>query len=105
RFQPGAVITTNIVDCLLAILHGAGVVGEAPPLVTRSAAEARELQQLLLALPILVNAFLEDDAEILPDLGERVAVVFSKLLQVAQDPVRDAFPDGREKGAFLYHLA
>ena len=66
--------------------------------------EAGQLVDRVAALGILIEAFLEDAAEIIPDTVVTVLVAFRELGEFLNDAVGDAFLDRGEDGAFLNQL-
>ena len=67
--------------------------------------KARQRQQLVAPLVILVDALLEDAAERLPDLGEAFRVLVREGLQLGDDPAGDGLADLRHLRVVLQHLA
>ena len=71
----------------------------------RRRGEAGDLEQAVAPLRILVQALLDDRAEILPDLGEFLRLGLGELAELLHDAVGDALADRREDRALLDHLA
>ena len=67
--------------------------------------EAGDLEQAVAALGVLVQAFLDDRAEMLPDLGELLGLGFGELAELLHDAVGHALADRGEDVAFLDQLA
>ena len=67
--------------------------------------EAGDLEQAVAALRVLVQAFLDDRAEILPDLGEFLRLCFGELAELLHDAVGHALADRGEDVALLDHFA
>ena len=67
--------------------------------------EAGDLEQAVAAFRVLVQAFLDDRAEMLPDLGELLGLGFGELAELLHHAVGHAFADCREHVALLDQLA
>ena len=67
--------------------------------------EAGDLEQAVAALGVLVQAFLDHRAEMLPHLGELVRLGLGELAELLHYAVGDALADRREDVALLDHLA
>ena len=71
----------------------------------RSRGEAGDLEQGVAPLGVLVEAFLDDRAEILPDLGELLRLALGELAELLHDAVGHALSDRGEDVALLDQLA
>ena len=67
--------------------------------------EARQRQQFLAPLEILVEAFLDDRAEGVPDLREILRILVAEAFEFADDPRGHGLPDLRQLRIVLQHLA
>ncbi len=67
--------------------------------------EAGDLEQAVAAFRVLVQAFLDDRTEMLPDLGEFLGLGFGELAELLHDPVGHALADRREDVALLDQFA
>ena len=74
-------------------------------LLARRRGEARQGQQLFAPLEILVDAFLEDRTEPVPDLGKIVRILVGEAFELRHDPGRHRLADLRQLRIVLQHLA
>ena len=105
RAQRLEALAADRVDRVLAGLHARDVVGEADPAVLGGAAEARELEQALALLVVLVEALLEHRAELVPE-GRVVAVLgLGAALELVEQALDQVLADPGEHRAVLQRLA
>src|SRR5262245_41896042 len=105
-FEASEVLTCQIVDRGLTLLERSDVVLEAAPFACRRRRlEAAQGEKRVASLEVAIKSFLQDRAEIVPDLGVSRGLLLCDLLELAEDAARDAFPDRRQNRAFLDHLA
>ncbi len=85
------IVAEEIIDRRLVRPQRGDIVGERAPAVADRGRgrKARELEELVAPLGILVEPFLQYGAEILPDLLERLRVVFGRLGQLLQHAIGD----------------
>ena len=67
--------------------------------------EAGDLEHAVAALRVFVQAFLDDRAEVLPDLGELLGLRFGELAELLHHAVGHALADRREHVALLDQFA
>src|SRR5258708_2981483 len=110
RFQPG--IRLQPLDAVAGQKIHLGLIGLQVrdillqrPLLARRGGEPRQRQQFLAPLKILVDAFLDDRAETIPDLLKIFRLLFGELLQFADHPAGYRFADLHQLRIVLQHLA
>jgi hypothetical protein len=97
-FEPRDVVAGEVVDRGLVLLERADVVLEAPPAVARRRrleAGEGEGEEGIAAFEVLVDAFLEDGAEMLPDLGVVVRLLLRERGPALRRRNRLALEPGR----------
>ncbi len=102
-FRRSRAVAGEIVDLGLVRLQVGDIVLQRA-LLSGGRREARQRQQLLAALEILVDAFLDHRAEGVPDLGEGLGILLAQRLQLADHAGRHGLPDLRELRIVLQHL-
>src|SRR5262249_28393037 len=92
--EPRDVVARQIVDRGLVLLERGDVLFQAAPRAGRPGGlEAAERQQLLAALEILVDPFLQDAAEVVPDLQVRLGLLLGELPEFTEQATRQALRD------------
>ena len=106
RGQALGVLAGEVVDRGLVLAQVLDIIGERAVAVGMLGRyEARDLVQRVAPLRVLVKAFLDDGAEMLPDLGEFLRLALRELGQFLHDPVGHALADRAEDRALLNHFA
>ena len=106
RGEALGVIAGQVKDRRLVLAQRGDILGQRP--VGRRMGggyEAGDLEQAVAALGVLVQAFLDHRAEMLPHLGELVRLGLGELAELLHYAVGDALADRREHVALLDHLA
>ena len=113
-FQVGALLRGreaaggDVVDLLLPVLHARDVVGERDGLVARVAVRRREAEQprnpLAVGL-ILADPFLDDAAELAPEVGVPVRLLLRQFLEQPQDALDRRVANGLHVARLLEDLA
>ena len=98
------IVRHQVVDRLLAFLHPRHVISERGQPVDAGRAEAQQRRDLAAAVVVLVDALLEDGAEILPE-GRVILVVLGAGREFGQHLAGHGPPDAAEDGRRLQHLA
>ena len=104
--QALAVVAGSIIDGLLTLGHGLGVLAERDHLLLFSAPEEQQITKLVrLAAVRVVNAKLEATAKVLKELLIRLAIVVSHVAEVVRNLLLDAPRDGVKLAVMLQGLA
>ena len=99
-------VAGGVVDGLLTLGHGLGVLGQRHELVLARTPEEQEVSQLVGLLAVaLVDAELEAAAEALEELLVGVAVLVAHGLELGRDLLLDAVGDGVKLAVLLQRLA
>ena len=100
------VLAADVVDRLLLLRHGLDILVEGEPaLAALHGLEAREWQQLVLLLGVLVEPFLQHRAEVLPERRVLLGCLLGPLGEVGEDPLDQPGANLRQDRVVLQGLA
>ena len=90
---------------MIRLERGDVIVEAAPAVSSRRGLEARQRQQRVAALEVLIDAFLQHRAEGLPDFPISLRLPVGEPFQLAEHAAGGAFPDRGKQRAFLDFFA